>query len=195
MMLKLRLWIILVQLLLWVSPAFAYQVQLNQKNTPYRTEPGLRKGKVLGRLSPQNLTFLNHIYAEDGELWCLLKLQNGKEGWVQSRFLNPSLKDNIPMSLVDFPSALVFERAQMDLIRSNVNSNVFKAHLQKALVEIDLAMIKQRWESLHNRLNFLDISRRVGVTVSAAEFQSLKQEMSVLEKRFQVKLSELQRLL
>lgn len=181
-------------LALWTGPALAYQVQLEQ-NVPYRSQPGIRAGKDLGRLPPQRLLYLNHGFANDGELWCQVRAGNGATGWIPARYLDPLLRDNIPLRMVDVPGPLIFEHAQQELVfRTHLERKDFKVRLQRSLLEMELAQIKQRWESQRNRLNFLDISRRVGVSVSAQEFNSLKAEMQILEARFQTVVAEWQHL-
>ena len=58
---------------------------------------------------------------------------------------------------------------------------------------MEMGMLKERWDSSRNRLNFLEVSRRIGVKVNDGEYRALQQEIRTVEQKFQRVLSEWQR--
>lgn len=171
------------------QPALAYQAQLQQPNVSLRSMPDLRHGKELQRLKPQRAEVLNCIYASDSSVWCLIRPARGGPGWVQARFLDPALKANFPLRLNDLPALLLFDTAHNQLRHQQAASQS-----ARALLTLDMALVKQRWESLRHRLNFLEISQRARVPVSQTEIQQVQAEIKVLEQRFQQVLAEWLRL-
>ncbi|MBF2052205.1 MAG: hypothetical protein IGS03_01925 [Candidatus Sericytochromatia bacterium] len=172
------------------QPALAYQAQVQQPNVSLRSMPDLRHGKELQRLTPQRAEVLNCIYASDSSVWCLIRPASGGPGWVQARFLDPALKANFPLRLSDLPALLLFEAAHNQLRHQKAGS----AQSARVLLTLDMALMKQRWESMRHRLNFLEISRRARVPVSETEIQQVQAEIKVLEQRFQQVLAEWLRL-
>lgn len=174
--------------------AWGYQVQTLQPNLQLRSEPDLRRGKSLQRLPLQQLELLSCSYAKDSELWCRVRSKANQTGWLPARVLDPILHKNFPLRLQDFPATLVFAAAQHQLVfQQNLADPQLKAKLRKALLAMELAMLKQRWDALHQRQSFLDISRRAGFKISAQEFQALQSEIKVLEQQFQRVLADWQR--
>lgn len=172
------------------SPALAYRAQVQQPNVSLRSVPDLRHGKELQRLQPQRAEVLNCIYASDSSVWCLIRPVQGQAGWAQARFLNPALKENFPLRLADLPALLLFDAAHNSLRHQKAVS----AEASRALLTLDMALMKQRWDAMRHRLNFLEISRRAKVPVSPTEIQQVQAEIKVMEQRFQQVLAEWQRL-
>lgn len=176
------------------APALAYQVKITQRNVALKPSPDLRKGKDLERLNPQSVKLFHCLYASDGDLWCKIETPQPRRGWVQARYLDPNLSANSPLRLVDIPSALFFQAAQNELVYRRQNGDeAAKSQLQQSLLLMEMGYLKQRWMSLKDRQNFLDISRRVGLSISKQEYQNLLLELGALEKRFQRQFSQLQR--
>lgn len=177
------------------GPAMAYQVQITQPNVPIKAQPNLRSGNTVPRVAPQRLLLLTSQYGSDGELWCQVRLGTGQTGWLQARFLDPLVKANFPLRLPDVPAPLFFDFAQRDLnFRTQANDPTLRKRLRSNSLLMEMAMAKERWEALRQRLNFLELSRRMGVRIAASEVQSLQQEIKTLEQRFQQALSDWQRL-
>jgi hypothetical protein len=173
--------------LLWAGlslPANAYQVYISQQNVLVRPGPDLGSGS-LARISQVLLPLQSLGYGSDGELWCQIRLQSKQSGWVQARYLDPVLNKNLPLRLAELPGPLLFHYAQRQIGFANLTDPGFKQALQRNLVLFELSSIKQRWDYLRSRHDFLDISRRVGVKIDKREFQTLENEMKTLEKLFQ----------
>ena len=176
------------------APALAYQVKVTAPNVQLKASPDPRTGSNAERIGPQRVLLLETAYAADGELWCRIQLANKRNGWLQARFIDPVLKDNLPMRLDDLPASLMFEHAQREVMyRSSLNQASLKNHLRSWTLVMEMAQIKQHWESTRQRLNFLDMSRRVGIKISATELSRQQQELRALEQKFQRALSEWQR--
>lgn len=173
--------------------AEAYQARIQQPNVVLRSVPDLRHGKELQRLGPQRVGLLNCVYASDNAIWCLVRPAQGSAGWTQARLLAPTLNENFPLRLADLPALLLFETAQSSLQQHTAQASN-RRESQRALLTLDMALMKQRWEALRHRLNFLEISKRAHVPVSATEMQQVQAELKVLEQRFQHVLAEWQRL-
>jgi len=182
-----------LSLCLWFSlssGALAYQVQVRQAQVSLRSQADARQGKALQRIKAQTAQLLNTARASDGELWCYIRPQQGPPGWLPARFVDPLLSKNTPLRLADVPADLVFNHAQRQLIyNQNLKDPKLKSQLQKALLEMELAMLKQSWESSRQRRSFLDISRRIGIAISPTEYQGLQQQERNIEQQFQRALS------
>ncbi|PIQ26250.1 hypothetical protein COW36_15340 [bacterium (Candidatus Blackallbacteria) CG17_big_fil_post_rev_8_21_14_2_50_48_46] len=175
---------LLILLASWALPVQAFDVYIPTQNVVIKPGPDLRSGN-LTRLSKTTVPLKQVFYAPDGELWCQIRLQGNQTGWVQARYLDPALSKNLPLRLQDIPAPLLFYFAQRQIGYANLNDAGFKTVLQKNMLLIEVAQIKQRWDFLRSRHDFLDISRRVGIKINAREFQDLKQEQKTLEKQFQ----------
>lgn len=179
---------------LWAlaGPALAYQVRINGNNVQLKPKPDQRSA-ALTRLNPQKVQLIGMAYAGDGELW--IRVNAGRAtGWVQARMLDPALKDNTPLRLADLPGPLLFDHAQREILyKSNLNDPALKGHLRRWTLVMEMGQLKAQWDSARQRLNFLEISRRVGVKVSDAEYQGLQAEIRQIEQKFQRSLSEWQR--
>lgn len=176
------------------QPVLAYQVKVTQSNIQLKPQPDLRSGPEVQRLNPQRVQLLGTTYAADGELWCRISLANRKTGWIQARFLDPMLKDNQPLRLQDLPGTLIFDHAQREILyKSSLNSPSLKSHLRRWTLVMEMGLLKERWDSTRNRLNFLEISRRAGVKISDGEYRALQQEIRTVEQKFQRVLAEWQR--
>jgi hypothetical protein len=173
----------------WAFPVQAYQVYITQQNVLIRPGPDLRSGSLV-RLSHVQLPLQNLSYASDGELWCQIRLQNKQSGWVQARYLDPVLSKNLPLRLADIPGPLLFSYAQRQISYANLADPGFKRALQKNLILLEISSVKQRWDYLRSRHDFLDVSRRVGIGIDKREFQTLEQEMKSLEQLFQRLISQ-----
>lgn len=177
-----------LSLCLWCSlstGALAFQVQVRQAQVTLRSQADARQGKALQRIKAQQAQLLNTSHASDGELWCYIRPQQGPPGWLPARFVDPILTQNKPLALTELPAELVFNHAQHQLIyQQNLKDPRLKNQLQKALLEMELAMIKQSWEVSRQRRSFLDISRRIGIQISKSEYQGLQQQELVLEQQY-----------
>lgn len=169
-------------------PAWSYQAWISQQNVPVKSSPDLR-GRPLTRLSRTLIPIRHTFYAADGELWCQVKLPNQQTGWVEARYLDPVLEKNLPLHLQDIPASLFFSFAQRQLGYANLKDSSFRQILQRQLLLMEVAQLKQRWDALRSRHDFLDISRRIGIKINAHEFQQLAEEQRHLEQQFQRLLS------
>ena len=78
--------------------------------------------------------------------------------------------------------------------KTNLNNPAaLKAHLRRWSLVMEMGLLKEHWDSSRHRLNFLEISRRIGVRVSDAEFAALQQELRLVEQKYQRVLGEWQR--
>lgn len=177
-----------LSLCLWLSlssGALAFQVQVRQAQVTLRSQADARQGKALQRIKAQSAQLLNTSHASDGELWCYIRPQQGPPGWLPARFVDPMLIKNKPLALTELPAELVFDNAQRQLIyQKNLNDPKFKSQLQKALLEMELALLKQSWDVARQRRSFLDISRRIGVQISKSEYEGLQQQEQILEQQY-----------
>ena len=179
---------------LWLvcAPAWAFQVKITAPHVQLKSRPDQR-GPEIEKLGPQRAVLLDTAYGPDGELWCRIEVKSRHSGWVPARFLDPMLRDNLPLRLIDLPGALLFDHAQREVIyRSSLSDPALKGHLRRWTLVMEMALVKERWESKRQRLNFLEISRQVGVKISDAEYRSLQQELKVMEQKFQQVLTEWQ---
>ncbi len=174
---------------LWFSlstGALAYQVQVRQAQVSLRSQADARQGKALQRIKAQTAQLLTTSRASDGELWCYIRPQQGSPGWLPARFVDPLLSQNKPLRLAELPAELVFAHAQHQLIyQQNLKDPRLKSQLQKSLLEMELALVKQSWEAARQRRSFLDISRRIGVQISNNEYKNLQQQEHNLEQQYQ----------
>lgn len=168
-----------------VAPAWSYQVWIGQQNVPVKSSPELR-ATALTRLSHTLIPIRNTFYGENGELWCQIKLPNQQIGWIEARYLDPVPEKNLPLRLEDVPAPLFFSFAQRQLGYANLKDTTHFRHvLQRQLLLMEIAQLKQRWDALHHRHDFLDISRRIGIKINPQEFQYVLKEQKHLEQQFQ----------
>ena len=171
------------------APAQAYSAYLAQQNVIVRQNPDLRSPQ-LGRLSRTMLPVRRFIWAADGEIWAQVQLASKQNGWLQASLLDPVLSRNLPLTLQDIPAPLLFAAARRQITYASLNDSHFRQLLQKNLILIEIAELKQRWDFLRGRYDFLDISRRVGIRIDAHEFEQLRQEQQALEQHFQRLISQ-----
>ncbi len=178
--------------LIWlglVNSALAYQAYLPQQNVVIRQSPDLRSPQ-LGRISRTLLPLRRFVWSADGEVWAQIQFSKQQTGWIQASLLEPALNRNLPLTLPDIPAPLLFAAARRQISYANLSEAHFRQTLQKNLVLLEIAQIKQRWEFLRSRYDFLDISRRMGIRIDKREFEQLRQEQQALEQHFQRLISQ-----
>lgn len=174
--------------LLWSPAAWAFQVLVPYQNIQVRPGPDIRSGKPVARVSNQLLPLLDSTYSADGELWCRIQLPNRQTGWIESRYLDPALDRNAPLRLVELPAPLVFEFARQRLAQESL-----PRQQQRLTLMMELAFLKEQWEYLRSRENFLELSRRVGIALRNGELEDTIRRRQMTEQRFQRALSTFQR--
>jgi len=169
----------------FLLPAQAYEVKLLQNNIQVRSEASRRSGKLLTRLKQGKYTLSGTRYGVNGELWVQLKLSGAQRGWVLSRFVDPILNKNYPIRLIDISSPLLFDYAKRKLTYQSLTSPGVKQRIKKQLLILELAHIKQEWDLKRRRINFVELSQRVGVKGSLSELKQVQSEMTMMESQFQ----------
>lgn len=133
--LKARFWMVLIGLIILPTLVAAETVYVSESfEIPLRTGPGTDR-KIIAL--PQSGTILDLL--EKGEEWSMVRMPNGKEGWVLSRYLTESQ-----------PCAMVLDRVRQDYdVLAAQYQDVKAKHeeliAQKKVIDTDLS------QSQHDR--------------------------------------------
>lgn len=172
----------------FAGSAQAYQIKLVAPYARLKAEADSHSAD-LQRLSPQWALLLGTALAGDGELWCRVQLQNHRYGWIPARFVDPAPASNQPLNIAAFPAELIFEFAQRGLMYQSATDAGSRQQQRRWSYEMQLALLTTQWQGLRDRLNFLDVSRRAGVAINAAEYTSLKLQQQRVGQKFQAILN------